>query len=46
MKMRWEVTCIHHWLNNGKNTTLTIPFRVSDVQGISGLALANVEPWN
>lgn len=38
------MTCIHQLLKNGKNTTRTIPFLVREVQGISGLALANVDP--
>lgn len=39
-----EVTWIHHWKKNGKSKTLTRPFRVRDVQGLSGLALLNVDP--
>lgn len=43
--MCFEVTCIHQWKKKGKNSTLTIPFLVSAVQGRSGLAFPNVEPW-
>lgn len=39
-----EVTWIHHLKKNGKNSTRTRPFRVSAVQGLSGLALLNVDP--
>lgn len=43
-KMDLEVTWIHHWKKNGKSSTLTRPFRARAVQGLSGLALLNVDP--
>lgn len=42
--MDLEVTWIHHWKKNGKSSTLTRPFRARAVQGLSGLALLNVDP--
>lgn len=42
--MDLEVTWIHHWKKNGNNRTLTRPFRVKAVHGLSGLALLNVDP--
>lgn len=42
--MALEVTWIHHWKKKGNNNTLTRPFRVRAVQGLSGLALLNVDP--
>lgn len=44
--MTVDVTCNHHRKKKGKNTTRTIPFRVSEVQGLSGFALANADPKN
>lgn len=43
-KMDLEVTWIHHRKKNGKSSTLTRPFRARAVQGLSGLALLNVDP--
>lgn len=39
-----EVTWIHQWKKNGKRSTRTRPFLVNAVQGLSGLALLNVDP--
>ena len=39
-----EVTWIHHWKKTGKNSTLTRPFLVRAVHGLSGLALLKVDP--
>ena len=44
VEMDLEVTWIHHWKKNGNSSTLTRPFRVRAVQGLSGLALLNVDP--
>lgn len=42
-----EVTWIHHLKKNGKNSTRTRPLRVNAAQGLSGLALLNVDPeWS
>lgn len=43
-EMDLEVTWIHQWKKNGNSSTLTRPFRVRAVQGLSGLALLNVDP--
>lgn len=43
--MTLDVTCSHHLEKNGKKTTLTIPLRVRDVQGLSGFALAKADPF-
>ncbi len=44
VEMLLDVTWIHHWKKKGKKRTLTKPLRVRAVQGLSGLALLNVEP--
>lgn len=44
VEMHLDVTWIHHWKKKGKKRTLTKPLRVRAVQGLSGLALLNVEP--
>lgn len=44
--MTFDVTCSHHRKKKGKNTTRTIPFRVREVHGLSGFALANADPEN
>lgn len=43
-EMDLEVTWIHHLKKNGNSSTLTRPLRVRAVQGLSGLALLNVDP--
>lgn len=43
-EMDLEVTWIHHLKKNGNSSTRTRPLRVRAVQGLSGLALLNVDP--
>lgn len=44
VEIHFDVTWIHHWKKKGKNRTLTKPLRVRAAQGLSGLALLNVDP--